>query len=186
MAPVSKLHFLLLNGPPGSGKDTLGRLVQQQHEGQVALEKFVLPLRQYMFTVHGFDAESLERYKDTNLTRLNGHTPREVMIDISERHYKHMFGQGVYGRMLWNRSQLLSKRVVIVTDLGFPTELAELRTNNCHTLTIHLHADGKTFEGDSRSYVFGHGPTVAVKNEWGRPQKAASEIERLIAPWLSE
>lgn len=182
------MHFVILNGPPRSGKDTLAGYCQRLLGGQQ--QKFIAPLYAYMEHCHGMTQEYCERHKDTKLPQLGGCTIREELINFSERYFKPRFGQDIYGRLMCRR--LVESRdlpyYVWVTDLGFHTELIGLldevvmrRCDSPKCTVIHLQRDGYTFNNDSRSYVYpeAHGIPASlhvVRNIEGQAAQAAQEI----------
>lgn len=143
--------FIFLNGPPRSGKDTIGTMLarslskasMRSKNGSefsfVLVEKFAKPVKE---GCHGLfnltDMEGRVRchdwYEDQKNKPLGdflGMTPREAYIWYSEEVMKPKFGQNVFGRMMAARlSPLLSvpdgpgarNRIIIFTDSGFECE----------------------------------------------------------------
>lgn len=153
-------HIILLNGAPRSGKDTLATYLNQVHDYRH--EKFAYPLRRYMYSVHGMNAQQFEEQKDSMLPELNNHTPREMVIKFCEQHLKPIFGSGVLGQMLARRirkhrdSDVIGDHSYVISDLGFLDELLDLHTQfkkDFTFLVVRLHREGHDFKSDSRGHI---------------------------------
>lgn len=155
-------HILFINGPIGSGKDTLADQLCERY----GYEK--LEFKEYLFkTMYRFfnisDQEDfLNKYytRETkelpcDLLQLNGVklSPRSALIHISENVIKPTFGSDIFGKVLLERINNTDKNIVF-SDCGFLEEILTVSNNvdrNCYLM--HLYRDGTSFEGDSRNYV---------------------------------
>lgn len=153
-------RILFLNGPPRSGKDTLGRLLQGAllRSGWLSVSfKYAKLLKERTHALYGSSAphDAFEETKDEPNDLFLGLTPRQAYIAVSEKYMKPVHGEDVFGRLL--RDELVAElrgHVAIITDSGFRAEAApiieEYGIEQC--LLIRLARAGCTFEGDSRSY----------------------------------
>lgn len=156
---ILKPLIILISGPPGSGKDTIGGSLAESLEelpGVAArLDKFAGPLM-VCASACGFSMIEDEKEKpneDLGVSR------RQFQIWLSEEAMKLRFGKSVFGRMagatLKRAPYPASARpVAVFTDCGFVEEaegLAESLDFECSIVRIHLHRYGKTYVGDSRS-----------------------------------
>jgi len=103
-----------------------------------------------------------EEYKDTPVPDLFNHTPRDILIDMSERWLKEKFGKDVFGLLaIGNLSSVTSLQATIIDDCGFYDEalpiVRRFRPENCFLIRLHR----EDAEWDSRSYIelAGHGVT---------------------------
>lgn len=151
--------IIILNAPPGSGKDTIGREIYVQTGGQVKLLSFKAPMFEIARAMLGnkryemfLKAYEDRKRKESPQAFLNGKTPREFMIWISEDVIKPAFGSGYFGIRLGELAKDAG-RDVVVTDGGFEREVVELIALGHEVKLCRLHRDGFTFAGDSRDYV---------------------------------
>ena len=168
------MHIILVNGPPQSGKDTLGRLVvaELERRGRPArVEKFAEPIKRGAHSAYGLpptlDTEHFNDCKDVPEPRFHGRTPREVYIAFSEAFMKPLHGDGIFGELLAQRLLRGGARApvgpgacVVVTDSGFDAEaerLAEELGLSAESVTVaRVSRPATSFEGDSRDYVAPH------------------------------
>ena len=157
---------LLLNGPPRSGKDFGGgALVREALENgnQACVAKFAHVLKErthaaYGVLHHGQPAphDWFETQKDSPVGEFLGRTPREAYIAFSEQFMKPLHGSNIFGRLLLaDLRQQGHPDLVVVTDSGFREEAEVLvRFYGAHNVThVRLHRPGRTFTGDSRTYI---------------------------------
>ena len=158
--------FLFINGPAGSGKSTLQKLLLSH--GNCFAESFAEPIRQTIYSV--FFPEEGPIYYNFNLkhqevkkkefpftTGLKAKTFRDVMISFSEDWMKPTFGEDIFGRLAFQRcvENDLFYDHFIFDDSGFAAEAMHIikmaSPENC--ALIRLYRDGHNFSNDSRSYI---------------------------------
>lgn len=155
------MKFLLLNGPPGSGKDTVAsHLIPYLKFTHL---KFAAPIKRMVAALLQCDQRTLEsikdepnrmlRYEDSAIRRDD--TPRRVLIALSEELLKPRYGNSYFGNALWTEATRSSSKLFVVSDCGFESEVGRLINSagpsNC--LLIRLHREGHNFTNDSRSYI---------------------------------
>ena len=179
---------IILNGAPGAGKDTIGAILADRYE-QARLISFKAPMFQIARAILG---ESRFEYfmflyedrlhKEKPDSMLNGKSPREFMIWISESIIKPEFGNDYFGIRAAHKIKE-SDGTVIITDGGFPEETQAIINEGIEVKLCRIHRDGCTFEGDSRSHL--HMPDWIGVNGYdekdfhcvdGAPEIAAMQI----------
>jgi hypothetical protein len=152
------MKILFLNGPPRSGKDTVGAAVcSLLPHAEVA--KFAGELKDAVHAAFGMPnvpTDHFEARKDVPCEEFLGKTPREVYIAFSERFMKPLYGEGVFGRLLVKTLRSMEAAgvpLVAVTDSGFRAEAEEVLSVFPEALLVRLHRQGTSFMGDSRSYI---------------------------------
>uniref|UniRef100_A0AAU8BUL2 ATP-binding protein n=1 Tax=Salmonella phage PMBT35 TaxID=3137287 RepID=A0AAU8BUL2_9VIRU len=151
--------IIILNAPPGAGKDTIGGLVKDESPVPLRLLSFKQPMFEIALAILGpgkyqkfllayNDREQKEKPHDF----LNGLSCREFMIWISEHVIKPRFGNGYFGKRFAEEAER-GDIPVICTDGGFPDEVIELVRGGHEVKVCRLHRQGYTFEGDSRDYI---------------------------------
>jgi len=130
---VNKMNIHLLNGPPGSGKDTVGRIMQEILP-KCEITKFAEPLDQIAqaclpeLTVDEFK-EWREAKKEDPLLNYQT-TMRKLLIGISEDLIKPHFGKDYFGQVAAMDVRMMTLdegsedevENLIFTDSGFQNE----------------------------------------------------------------
>lgn len=152
---------IILNGPPGCGKDTIGNLLTKNVDNYIHMVNFKKPLFDIAASMLGKKefrnfllSYSNRELKESPLGCLNGMSPREFMIWISEDVIKPLFGNGYFGDRLASHLNEIGNVDVVCTDGGFRDEIISLIMNSNHQVKLcRLHRDGFTFDNDSRDYI---------------------------------
>ena len=151
--------IIILNAPPGSGKDTIGNMVEIWSREHVVKMSFKAPMFEIALAILGshdygkfLDAYNDREHKEKPLDILSGKTPREFMIWISEDVIKPQFGKQYFGKR-FNQEARKSVYPIICTDGGFPDEVIALIEAGHNVQVCRLHRENFTFEGDSRNYI---------------------------------
>lgn len=154
---------VLFNGPPRSGKDTAGNYLHSITPRSRPM-KFAGSLKRSTHIDFGLPYElpddAFETCKDEPHPAFFGMTPRAAYIQKSEERQKPFLGDDIYGRIMvrrmW-RSYRQGVRTFYMTDSGFAKEamppIEAIGATNFLLCRIHAEERGKTFAGDSRSYI---------------------------------
>lgn len=162
------MRIVFLNGPPGCGKDTSADMVSEWVD--TIMLKFAAPIKRMVCGALNITLEQLEKIKDRPHPVLNGETPRKFLIRLSEDIIKPVYGDQFFGRAMVGELDKLPSddKIVIITDSGFLSEAIPVvkayGIKNC--LKVQIIREGKTFDGDSRTYWDMEGlPTVTLMND---------------------
>lgn len=188
------MKIVLLNGPAGSGKDTIGHsLVNKIKKSEVV--KFATPLKTTAMHLYCNGSSKLFNQFDHDQEKKNekhsqflGMSCRDVQIAISEQYMKPVHGQNVFGKILSSTIDYKNNNgveVFFVTDSGFRPEAEELvkEFGAQNVILINLIREGHTFEGDSRDYIELDDLEVArheVNNVTGKINDTITEIKEII------
>jgi len=149
-------QLIMFNGPPGCGKDTVVRELTPYLK--FTHLKFAAPIKRMACGLLNCDMRWLEANKDTFIMPLGYNskvTLRQFLIDLSEKFFKPLYGQDVFGNLLWKEAKDAANRMVLVSDCGFAGEVSRVVASagaaNC--LLVRIHRAGHDFSGDSRSYL---------------------------------
>lgn len=189
------MYVVCFNGPPESGKDTcaeiLENIVGARHSIPTKLESLSMPLRQIAYTMTGYQGEldgpDYARFKKTLFPAL-GPDGRHIMIDISEKFLKPVYGEEVMANLLLTRNMLFDG-LLLVRDSGFQVEVNPLirafGTQNVYI--VRVRRPGKTFEGDSREWVNHHdvGMSMDLDNH-GDLDNLHTEVTRIYSRMLNQ
>jgi len=150
--------IILLNGPPGSGKDTAAEYIESQCPTWHV--KMADPIKDACAVTFAIPRAAVEDYKDQPCPAAGGQPLRPWLIDYSEEFMKPRFGAGIFGILLARKLKQEqfaipgSFPLVVVSDAGFGAEVDALRQHFiANYILIRLYRDGHTFENDSRSYI---------------------------------
>lgn len=162
--------FILLNGPPRSGKDSAAAALCDTYSTMVH-EKFSAPLK-YGFAgmmnvgCREFVVDDYEARKEEVVPEL-GVSFRQWQIDFSEKFMKPLYGNDVFARLLFSRMKNYEQQsLIVISDCGFQIEVDTLLEHVPieQTLLIRCVRDGYDFKGDSRGYLVSRGPSVVCAN----------------------
>ncbi|QXV81899.1 putative P-loop NTPase protein [Escherichia phage JulesPiccard] len=151
--------IIILNGPAGIGKDTIGNALAADYNCN--LVSFKRPMFDIASSILGALAFSkfITAYNDRDQKErpqefLGGKTCREFMIWISESVVKPLLGDRQFGKLMSEHIQMRDEGFTFVcTDGGFPDEVIQLVEDGHDVTLVRLFMDGKTFAGDSRDYI---------------------------------
>lgn len=155
-----KRDIIILNGPPGCGKDTIAAYLTG-HRYPAVKASFKQPMFDIAFSMLGvcrYD-EFMDLYNDREQKEkpqviLGGKSPRQFMIWISEDVMKPVFGDHYFGRrMVEEIHEMYRDLTVVISDGGFPEEIKPLVKAGHEVHICRLHRDGFTFAGDLRDYI---------------------------------
>lgn len=163
--------IIFLNGPPGSGKDTIAeeiiKIIRDEKYRTATKFQFKDTLFELLMNFFRIDM-TLDEFMSVYYTRETKElpcellrvgnkifTPREALIFISEEVIKPSFGKEAFGltsvKKLKNE---INPYGSIFSDCGFLEELIPVANefkNNCYL--VRLSRDGTSFNGDSRNYI---------------------------------
>lgn len=151
--PVTTSRFIVLNGPPSSGKTTIARELSRYltERGYSCIsDSFAAPMKHFIATALGMQYHAMP--KEAPRAELSGFSVREFLIDLSEIHIKPRYGEGVFGRWLLHRVGRLypPPAFVICDDGGFEAEYAMLGKQ---AILVRIKRPGHDFNNDSRHYI---------------------------------
>ena len=155
------MKLIGFSGPPRSGKDSiahqLAAIIEDKHGIQPQLLACSTPMREVVYAMLGrpYDSSHYELHKDDPQEAFQGKSIRQAMIALSEEHVKPSYGHDFWGHSLLARRWEPLPQVLIVTDVGFVSEV-EVFTETFgldNVVYPQIIRAGTSFERDSRSYV---------------------------------
>ena len=176
------IKYILLNGPPQSGKSTIARELTSSLNMMIAngcaiSDSLAAPMKHFVATALG---EKYDRIpKASPLAELSGDTMRQFLIKLAEDYLKKHYGNDVFARWLVFRSLRYPHlpKFVVVDDLGFPEEVDAVPD----PYIIRVERPGYDFQNDSRQYVDGFRNYIHndgdMANIWARVSQIARELK---------
>lgn len=160
-------YIVLLNGPPSCGKDTTADFLVANGEHDIpAFAGASLPYSKHEFksklislaceiadiTREQWEEMYTRKGKETPNALLNGASPRQFLIHISEYVIKPLMGDLYFGRIA---ARKLLDGVNVFSDSGFLSEALALMEGVPleNVLVVKIKRPGCTFAGDSRDYL---------------------------------
>lgn len=189
-------RFILLNGPPRSGKDTAAAALRGRGSnkllgpsGHTVVVRFSAPCKAAFCGLVGTYCDTVgniigyEDRKDEVVPSL-GVSCRQFQIDFSEKFMKPLYGPDIFGRLLVARVRPLlasGVRTVIVPDAGFQEEVAVVEDAfGPQSITlIRIARDGTKW--DSRGYVTPHPDSRFASVTNGDKQVFEGQVLRICA-----
>lgn len=187
---------IILNGPPGVGKDTLANLLVQALEQwdkpkQAKHREFKSALFDIALAISGMSTSEWHyNYhrdrKEVAHPALAGKSPREFLIHISEVVVKPLYGDDFFGKRALLKTKGDPAHYHVFSDGGFLSELIPL-TELHEVVVFRLFRDDCSFKGDSRNYI---NPIAAQEHgivvydlhlELGKPHIAVQEMMNAVS-----
>lgn len=188
--------IIILNGPPGSGKDAIcNRLHLLLGTNKIRHLEVKHRLFELCLAISGLDENTWwslyndRALKETPNSWLAGKTPRQFMIHVSENVMKPLYGDNYFGKYAAQQASEAEQPLLVFSDGGFPTEVEALSSVGYIHL-VHLYRAGCSFAGDSRSYIDPNlkclSTFLEVHQVEGRLGLAVSTIFNHILDWRSK
>lgn len=153
--------LVLFSGPRHSGKDTAANRCRESFGAH--LFKMSAPNKaaiRAIFELEDVDVDYLESVKTLNDDVLFGTSYVRAQISFSEDWMKPFLGVDIFGRLAARRLRKVidaspTQGLFCCSDSGFVEEAFPVMElfGKKNTLLVKLAREGKTFEGDSRSYI---------------------------------
>lgn len=188
--------ILILNGPPGCGKDTIAKILRDEYRAVVTTFKHSL----YKETADYYNINSTvvqdlcssRKTKDIGADVFDGKTPRQALIYVSENVIKPKYGKDYFGKCAAKRITeakqiaIIPINFIVFSDGGFVEEILPLQEID-DVLVIHLHGRGD-FSNDSRNYIVAPGLIhhTDVNLVTGEPRLAARHVLQALNDWHLE
>lgn len=162
------MHIFFINGPPGSGKDTVADMISRMFGAHT--DKFARTVKEKTHALYGFlrmqgglpapvAHDFFEGEKEIPSDLFHGLSPRQAYIQVSETYFKPVHGKDIFGQLLadsWEDDEVdLVRGLFAISDSGFIEEAQALleRFPNADATVLQLHRDGCDFSEDSRGYI---------------------------------
>ena len=154
-------RVVIFNGPPRSGKDTAVNTIWQLLDRSCIHIKMADPITNSVKSLFGIQFADWQHiynnFKDAPHPQLQGMTPREACIWLSEEVVKPKFGKDFFGRIAARRctDAIDGGYTVLMSDGGFLDEVQCIvdHVGSEHVVLVHLHRPGFDFANDSRSLL---------------------------------
>lgn len=173
------IKTIVLNGPPGSGKDESARILLNSIK--VNHLEFKSGLRIWARAISGLPLDEWVKLETRELKEVPTSkllvygepvSPRQFYQWVSEVVVKPILGEDYFGNHA--ASQLIDG-VNVFTDGGFYGEVEPVKNKSDKFALVRLERDGCTFEGDTRSYL--DNPTHTIINNGTKHDLHAALID---------
>jgi hypothetical protein len=183
-------RFVILNGPAGSGKDTIAKAYKEKYEIKEmpvhimafkdALYKAAFKIFSSVLDWHAFKMLCTHRVlKEEPTDVFFGMSPRQMLIHVSENIIKPLYGNDYFGRKVVEAAEGL-EGIILLTDGGFHEEINPLPETT--TTIVQVHREGCDFVGDSRTYIDIWKFNIQELHNDGTIDDTVEKLNRIIGP----
>ena len=154
---------IILNAPASCGKDVTAEYLVENLENTAHCEfkgqLFKLTKLIYQVSDKLWDSLYTRELKEVPSTYLEGLSPRQALIKVSEGVIKPNYGKDYFGKaalkQALNSHNNFGSNLCVFSDGGFIEELKPMLDylGKDNILIVRIHREGYTFEGDSRNYL---------------------------------
>ena len=164
--------IILLNGPPGCGKDTVAEYITKKYNfTHLQFKKNLIDVTKRFLKIEDENWESYYSRKDQKIicrpSPLSLSDPeitkerefisiRQFMIFMAEEVLKPTFGKGIFAKNMLTTSQVWNENFVI-SDLGFAEEINQIMEETgavrSKRVIVRIDREGCNFLQDSRDWV---------------------------------
>ena len=185
--------LILFNGPRHSGKDTACNYLEATWHN-IYNFKMSAPIKagiKGMFNLTDVQVNYLESIKTEPTPLLGGRSYVECQISFSETWAKHFFGKSIFGDLAARRiyrDDISDDTICVCSDSGFVEEVDPVLKiiGKQNTLLVHIFRDGKTYEGDSRSYIKLPGVTTVEVTNNGSVPDYLKAVEHIVSEFTND
>lgn len=179
---------VILNGPPGVGKDTLAEMLEEYGFAHCAFKHqlYADTAIHYELDYTHFVAAATDRKTKEEPYLEYGMTPRDMLIHVSENVMKPQFGEDYFGKAAAMNCLMQGFTLVVFSDGGFGAEVEQLDEFFNHTIVVRLQREGYSFGGDSRTYLHGFEKTYDLVVEEGAPENTLALLLGILEPYVNE
>jgi hypothetical protein len=184
-------QVIFLNGPAGSGKDSIADYLAINY-GYTHLS-FKDVLFDWMFKIFNIPDNSRQAFFELyytrttkelpcELLRLGNSTlsPRQALIHVSENVVKPMLGSTYFGDVVAAKIANSDADKFVLSDCGFKQEILPVCKVADLDVLCRIQRDGCSFEGDSRSYVYGAAAHEYVITNNSTIPEAANQVLDMV------
>lgn len=148
------VRAIILNGPPFVGKDHGAQYIEETygaHHQEMKYKLIELTRAIHCVSKEQWDAMYVRTEKEKPQTLLDGRTPREALIHVSETVIKPNYGRDYFGKAT---AKMLLPGLNAVSDGGFIEEAEEFAKviGGENILVLRLFSKGYDWGRDSRGY----------------------------------
>jgi len=186
--------LVLFNGPRHSGKDTAS--IYCADEFKAHHFKMSGPIKaalKAMFSISDDCVSFLEEVKTSPVPLFFDKSYVDCQISFSEDWVKPVFGKYTFGYLAARqvKRHMLAfpeQELYVCSDSGFAAEAEPLIDlfGPRNVLLVKIYRDGKTFAGDSRSYIELDGVTTTTIANNSTTAEYEQHVKRLIETWLCD
>ena len=180
---------IILNGPPGSGKDDATKHLTETsptiHHNEFKKQLITLTKQIWGVTDSEWDEMYTRENKEIPTPVFDGMSPRQALIHTSEVVIKPNYGNDYFGRFA--AKSLQDDGINVFSDGGFveETHIISDAVGSENLMVVRIKRPGYTFEGDTRNYLPDTICTtvVDVDND-GSLDEFFNKIRQVTCEWL--
>lgn len=180
------MKVILINGPPGSGKDTFADCLKLLLSEEKALfEKFAEPLKSGINLKNLLGREVLGPLYEEKDETIKRQIPDARQLYIAVANYiVSKYGKDFFANRVISVAENHDLDWLVVSDLGFVEELNAFLKRNYEVHVVNLMREGCSYQGDKREPVYYDDMSIIINS--GTKEDLYREAELLLEHLRSE